>query len=404
MPRLSSRRLAGLSLLFNLPGVLLRLQQFSYDAYSHIFLADHYRRTWWSLWETRWYLGFSMVSYPPLVHQLIALLSWPFAGLIRAYSARPEAYPGAFVWEGEEAAYLAVLLAALVLLPFAVRGLARLFTGPRTADVAALLAIFLPGLTMTAWVFGQLPTLLATGVILLALERGAAYARSGRGLALAQAVLLAATAAALHHGVFLFVPFIGAAIAWRVLAGRPRGARRAVLARLIVWAGLSGAAVAAVLWPFLLWTRGQAMQAPIDHGSRHNLLADGMAAMFFFWSMYGPLLLALPWALAAGWRARRRWLPLLAAVVILFVLGLGGTTPVPQWLFGSGWAWLTYDRFSFWAGLCLLPFAAAAGIRLWRRPHSNHRLVIGLFAILVVCAIVPAVGAAQGRTQPQVVD
>src|SRR6185503_20551675 len=104
-----------------------------------------------------------------------------------------------------------------------------------------------------------------------------------------------------------------------------RQRRWARVARLVLWAGPSAAAVAAVLWPFLLWSRGQAMQTPIDHGSRHNFLTDGLAAEFFFWPMYGPLLLALPWAAAAG-ALRRRWLPLLAAVVVLFLLGLGGTT------------------------------------------------------------------------------
>jgi hypothetical protein len=263
-------------------------------------------------------------------------------------------------------------LAALALLPFGARGLARVFVGRRTADVAALLAIFLPSLTLTAWVFGQLPTILATGVILLALERGAAYARTGRWLALLQAVLLAATAAATHHGIFLLVPFTGAAVAWRVLAEVPRQNRWRRGARLAVWAGLSAAAVAGVLWPFLLWSRGQTMQTPIDHGSRHNFFTDGLSALFFFWPMYGPVLLALPLAVAAGILRRRRWLPLLSALVVLFVLGLGGTTPLPRILFGAGWAWLTYDRFSFWAGLCLLPFAAAAAIRLWRRPGGRR--------------------------------
>jgi hypothetical protein len=44
-------------------------------------------------------------------------------------------------------------------------------------------------------------------------------------------------------------------------------------------------------------------------------------------------------------------------VLLLFSLGLGGTTPLPRLLFGANWAWLTYDRFSLWAGLALLPLA-----------------------------------------------
>src|SRR5215510_1056207 len=106
MPRLSFRRLAGLSALFNLPFVLLQAQRSAYDTYSHIFLADHYRRAWFNLWETRWYLGFSMTSYPPLVHQLIALLSWPAEWVIRLFSPGPEVYPGVFVWVAEETGFV----------------------------------------------------------------------------------------------------------------------------------------------------------------------------------------------------------------------------------------------------------------------------------------------------------
>ena len=128
MSRLSSRRLAGLSALFNLPFVLLQAERGADHTYSHVFLADHYRRAWFSLWETRWYLGFSMASYPPLVHQLIALISWPVEWLIRLFAPGPEAYPGAFVWVAEEISWLcAVDAGLLVLLPLAARAFARLF-------------------------------------------------------------------------------------------------------------------------------------------------------------------------------------------------------------------------------------------------------------------------------------
>jgi O-Antigen ligase len=407
--RISPRRLAGLSALFNLPFVLFQVQRSAYDTYSHIFLADHYRRSWFSLWEPRWYLGFSMASYPPLVHQLIALVSWPAGALIGFFAPGPEAYPGAFTWVAEETGYVLVLLAALVLLPLALRAFARLFVGPRAADVAALLTVFLPALSVSAWSFGQLPTLLATGVVLLSLARGVAFVRSGQPLHLLQAVALAAVAGAAHHGVFLLVPFAGLAVVWRVLATSPRdgpGWWRRPAIRLAAWGVLSAAAVAAVLWPFLLWSRGQQMQAPIDHASRHNFLTDGLAAWYFFWPMYGPLLLALPFAAWRAWRGRRgRLLPLLLLVLVLFVLGLGGTTPLPRMLFGSGWAWLTYDRFAFWAALLLLPFAGLAVVWLWRRPARGARLAaVALLAALIASAIFAGWLATISHTQPAEVD
>ena len=45
-----------------------------YDAPIHMFFGDHYARSWFSLWDPRWYNGFNIASYPPLTHQLLALL------------------------------------------------------------------------------------------------------------------------------------------------------------------------------------------------------------------------------------------------------------------------------------------------------------------------------------------
>lgn len=414
MPHLSARRLAGLSTLFNLPFVLLRAQRGAFDTYTHVFLADHYRRAWFSLWEPRWYLGFSMASYPPLVHQLIALVSWPAGWLISFLAPGPEAYPGAFTWVAEEAGFVLVLLGALALLPLALRAFARLFVGPRAAATAALLAVFLPALSLSAWSFGQLPTILATGAMLLALARGALFVRAGRPLHLLQAVALAAVAGATHHGVFLLVPFAGAAVAWYVLASaRGRGPRqwRRPAQRLALWAMLSGAAVAAILWPFLMWSRGQQLQTPIDHGSRHNFLTDGLAAWYFFWPMYGPLLVALPFGIWLAWHshawrcrfAKRSALLLLG--LILFILGLGGTTPLPRWLFGAGWAWLTYDRFAFWAALLALPLAAMPLIWLWRRPRRWARPVtFAFFAAMIAASYFAGWLASLSHSQPAALD
>jgi hypothetical protein len=37
----------------------------TYDAWVHIFFADHYQRSWFEMFEPRWYTGFSVASYPP---------------------------------------------------------------------------------------------------------------------------------------------------------------------------------------------------------------------------------------------------------------------------------------------------------------------------------------------------
>jgi hypothetical protein len=56
----------------------------TYEAFVHIFFADHYARSWFESWDDRRYTGFNVTSYPPLVHQLTALLSY-FVGLKNAF-------------------------------------------------------------------------------------------------------------------------------------------------------------------------------------------------------------------------------------------------------------------------------------------------------------------------------
>lgn len=402
---LTALHLAGLALAFNLPFALLKAHRGAFDTYVHVFLADHYRGNWWQLWEPRWYLGFSVASYPPLVHQLIALLAWPAEVVLRAFAPAAELYPGEFRVLGEEAGFVAVLLATLSLLPLAVRAFARRFVGPGAAEWAARLACALPAVSLTAWSFGQLPTLAGTALIMLALAEGLRYARTGAALPLARAVALAAAAGATHHAVFLFAPVAGLAGAARLWLTTPPRGRARLAARLAVWVGLSAAAVAAVLWPFLAWSRGQALQTPIDHPSRHNFLQDPTATLFFFWPMAGPLLLLAP---AALWRALRsarraagRGLPLLLAWALLFVLGLGGTTPLPRWLFGAGWEWLTYDRFGLWAALCFLPLAGGWLLALWRRGRA---WALALLAALLASAMLAGCLAVLTRSQPPALD
>ena len=48
----------------------------TYDALIHLFFADHYANSWFEPWSFKWYTGFTVSSYPPLVHQTIALFSF----------------------------------------------------------------------------------------------------------------------------------------------------------------------------------------------------------------------------------------------------------------------------------------------------------------------------------------
>src|SRR5262249_12115854 len=153
----------------------------------HMFFGDHYRMDWWSLWETRWYTGFFVTSYPPLVHQLIGAL----AHLI-----------------GVEAAFAFLLWITVTLLPLAVYSFGRIFAGRVASGYAALGAAFLPSVYLTAHIFGQLPTLAGTTTALFSMAALNQYLREGGRLNAAMTVSLLSTVMAFHHATLLLLPWL----------------------------------------------------------------------------------------------------------------------------------------------------------------------------------------------------
>src|SRR5688500_7727749 len=129
------RRLAlaiWLALCFHGPLIVAGFYRYSYDAGVHEFFAEHYLRSPFGLWDPRWFGGFSVSSYPPLVHQLIAAI-------------------GAIT--GVEIAFGVVLLTTLVALPFAVWRFAKNFVSPDVAVTTSIVSVFLPAFALTGHTF-----------------------------------------------------------------------------------------------------------------------------------------------------------------------------------------------------------------------------------------------------------
>jgi O-antigen ligase/polysaccharide polymerase Wzy-like membrane protein len=343
--------------------ILAARYRLSYDAYVHMFFGDHYRMDWWSLWDGRWYTGFSVTSYPPLVHQLIGALSH----LV-----------------GIDAAFAIILWIIVTLLPLAVYSFARIFVGKASAGYAALGAAFLPSVYLTAHIFGQLPTLAATVTALFGMAVLNQYLQAGTRLNAVLTVSLLSTVMAFHHATLLLLPWLVLAIASHLLITKQVNWKTLVV-RLIIIGIFSTLAMLVVIWPFWEWGRMQSIQTPIDHASRHNFFKDPLAPLLFFLPMYGPLAIFIPSALAFA--RRRKLLGLGFAFCMLFLLGLGDTTPLPRIFFGEGWEWLTYDRFAFWASLTLLPFFGMSVILLRRRRSRGTRtkvfLTLATYSLIV---------------------
>ena len=299
-----------------------------------------------------------------------------------------------------------------------------------------------PAVGLAGWSFGQLPTLCATTFFLFAVSQGDRFVRRAHRPALVRALAWAGAAAAAHHATLLFALFAGAAVMPNALMvsgsvpngkmQRSKGAkitlaplrlrafgldhRARLILRAAAWAALSGLVVVIVLWPFLKWSAGYLPQTPIDHASRHSFFSDPAVTFTFFWPAYAGLLLLFPWVAVAGARLRRRR-ALAALFALFFVLGLGGTTPLPARLFGANWQWLTYDRFALWAAICLLPFAGAFAVRHRRvllsplrpggpvlpRLHSRL-LVIGVWLLVIGSALYGALLSVITHAEPRALN
>jgi len=393
----------------------------TYDAYIHMFFGDHYAREWFSTWEPRWYTGFTVTSYPPGTHQLIGFLS-KFLGL--------------------EAAFVVVQLTGILLLVLGVYRFSLIWVNKTAAGWAALLAVVSTSVAEVVHVFGQLPTTFSLALLLNTLPSVFAWVADARGRHLIVAIAgLAATTAA-HHVTTLFgaVFFVGPVIATALLdrlrapakgedrsiaSLRLRGGVRAALARrtrrvlpALIRAGVIGMAAIAVLvtvvLPYWLWSSSDPIvQIPIPHATRDDFLENTAAGLVFFVVPWGLTIFALPVVLLRG--AFSRALPLAASALLLFVLGTGGTTPIPRLILRGAFDILTLDRFTVWSTIAVLPLMgwlvpnltsgklASMGRALFGRRMWNAAL-IGTGMAVLASAVLAANFALLRPLQPDRID
>jgi hypothetical protein len=309
----------------------------SYDANLHIFFGSHYAQHWFDPWNEKWFAGFSQTTYPPLTHQWIALLSHA-VGLTEGF--------------------MMVQLIAVILLAVGTWRFARLWVDDRAASLAALLSVFAGTVSFLVYSAGQLPTTLSAPLYLLALPYFYQWSRSASWRSLLKGLVLGLAAASAHHVTLLFgsvlfaVPVLWLAVSDARAEGRSSAA---VLSRAFVFVVLTVTGVGVVLLPYwIAIIRHPIEQMPIPHGSRLNYLVSLIHGVNYFVIPYGAMILALPFIVIRGASIPRLRI-LLIAFWITFLLGLGGTTPLPRLIFGRAFEILTYERFTLWATLLALP-------------------------------------------------
>ncbi|MEZ4632673.1 MAG: hypothetical protein R2880_18500 [Deinococcales bacterium] len=348
-----------ITLLFH--GVLLFNHQFyhTYDALIHIFFGAHYRDSWFDPWEPRWYTGFLTIAYPPLSHQLIAILG-KVTDLLTSFAF--------------------VQLFALLQLVVGMFRFSRLLVGARAAGLASLALALSSSIAETVHVFGQLPTTLSLGFLLNSQPFIWRYISKGRLVSLVQALCWTAVTTSAHHVTTLFgsVFFTGPIVVIAVLRAfhspRPTETQqhsfRAMLSRrlyrllpAIYRTGIFGVGAITLLimvvFPYWYWSRLDPItQMPIPHGSRANFLVELNLGLMFWLIPWASSLIFLPYASYKGLLSWR-W-PVTASMLLLFVLGTGGTTPIPKLLLRGAFDILTLDRFTFWASMLIIPFMGLA--------------------------------------------
>jgi hypothetical protein len=350
--------------------VLSNFQNRTYDSFEHIFFASHYQKSWFNSWEPKWYGGFTLTSYPPLAHQTIAFLGFAV---------------------GLEWAYKILTLALMTILPLAIYKFSKVFVSEKAAVYAGFISVFLPSILQATYSWGQLPTLFGLVAGLFAIAYLSKFLVLGRWLNLAIALGFLGIAVSAHHftAVF-FIPVLVFVLTLDLLLRRKEIAPRVVLRRVALFAAAGIVLSLTLIYPFWLFSLfNNVNMSPIMHLSRANILADQLGFELFFWNMYGSILFLIPFCIVPVVKNKRLVVLFLGAMV-LFVLGLGGSTPFPKILFGSYWEILTYDRFGLWASVLFLPLIGKLFLE-YRTKIKAHQilklLLIAFFATLVLIGV-----------------
>lgn len=360
----------------------------TYDAYVHMFFAEHYAGSWFETWNYKWYTGFTMTSYPPLVHQIIALCSKIFS--LKA---------GFIIW-------------TLVMVLLFVRGVyhfSLIWVDKLSASYAALLAVVSSSFVEALHVFGQLPSM--TGIALLLNACPELYRwikeedsfRFYTGAATLSAVTAAHHVTTIFGMVFFVAPVLGVAVLDKCIVDQG-GIENVSLKDFFqkvfklfpkaIKIGLTVIFITAiVLFPYWYWSKTDPIaQVSIPHGSRANFLLEPNLGLVFFLIPWGLMLFFLPGIFYRMYKKRNLLLGL--SFSLAFVLGTGGTTPIPKAMLGeTAFNILTLDRFTIWATVMALPFFGSLLCSFYEGDLSKHitaklgARLHGLFKFFIVVAL-----------------
>lgn len=392
MPKTSNKYLIAALLIgiaFHGTSIFFTLET-TYDALIHLFFADHYANSWFEPWNYKWYTGFTVMSYPPLVHQAIAAFS--FIG-------------------GLKFGLFTVALISILLFITGVYRFSLLITANRTAaGYAAILAVLSSSFVETLHVFGQLPSIIGISVLMHALPEIYLWLKTGTYRYLLTSLSLIAVTVCSHHVtpifgmVFFIFPLIGMVImdASKEKVGTMKAVTFKVFLssffklfkRIVGFGMLSLVIIIGCILPYWINSKNNPItQVPIPHGSRDSFLEVTSSGLVFFLIPWGILLVLLPYFFYRYYSKRYLFFGL--SFTLLTVLGTGGTTPIPKLILGdTAFNILTLDRFTLWASIMALPLFGEFAYRFIETDLKTriqqkfgaiyHRIIVGILAGLFI--------------------
>lgn len=352
------------SLIFNSALVFSGFYARTYDSYGHMFFADHYRRTWFNTWEPKWYAGFSITTYPPLAHQSLALIS---------------------LVTGLELAYEIITLLLLVLLPLGIFKFSQVFVSEDSAGYASLIGVFLPGVFSSIYLWGQFTTLFSLILALFSVASMNKFLNKGSLLYFIESIFLfEATLAAHHFSGIIFTPSI-LLITFLITIFKKGVNFKTILKRFLLFLSFSLIFSILVIYPVFFGASPQNVNIP--HPSTSNYFINAELFWLFFISMYGFILLLIPLTMTSI-RYHKKLIPLLLLALFFLILGLGGSTPLPQIIFGENWLGLTYERFNLFSILTFTPLFGLVLFQLRKRNKGKILFVALMVSSIFFCSIV----------------
>jgi hypothetical protein len=323
----------------------------TYDALVHLFFADHYANNWFESWNYKWYTGFSVMSYPPLVHQSIAILS---------------------LIGGLKFGLFTVAIISVILFLTGVYRFSLLITSNKTiSGYSVLLAVFSSSFLETLHIFGQLPSIIGISILMHAMPDIYSWIKTGKYKFLFTSLSLIAVTVTSHHvttifGIVFFIfPLIGMVLIdiSREQVNSYKEVTfilffknfRKQFKRIVIFGLLSLFIIIGCILPYWINSKNNPItQIPIPHGSRDNFLEIMSSGLVFFLIPWGILLFLLPYFFYRYFSKRYLFFGL--SFTMLVILGTGGTTAIPKIILGeNAFNILTLDRFTLWASIMALP-------------------------------------------------